>query len=338
MPSVEENLSTWDRSYDWTQGGDEWSSAWGGAEAEWFGTILPRIHSFILAGTVLEIAPGYGRWTHYLKDSCEKLILVDLAERCIDACKQRFASSSHITYHVNDGKSLEMIADNSIDFVFSFDSLVHAEADVLEAYLSQLAKKLKPNGVGFIHHSNLGMYSELIAMTKKAPPASRGLLIEKGELIDLETAWHAQSMTAKLFEEYCEDAGMQCISQELIGWFNKFLVGCFSTFTPKDSAWARPNRVLENSRFMDEVKMINSLSLLYSTSPFYECFHDGANHERVWGWAWDKHHPNTTVAVDVYYDDELIASGVEASEYRPDLTPYTRDGGCHALIISCLGT
>src|SRR5207253_469039 len=169
MPSVEENLSTWDRSYDWTQGGDEWSSAWGGAEAEWFGTILPRIHSFIPAGTVLEIAPGYGRWTHYLKDSCEKLILVDLAERCIDACKQRFASSSHITYHVNDGKSLEMIADNSIDFVFSFDSLVHAEADVLEAYLSQLAKKLKPNGVGFIHHSNLGMYSELIAKTRQTP-------------------------------------------------------------------------------------------------------------------------------------------------------------------------
>jgi len=42
-------------------------------------------------------------------------------------------------------------------------------------------------------------------------------------------------------------------------------------------------------------------------------------------------HPNTSVAVDVYYDDELIASGVEASEYRPDLSPYTKDGGCHAF-------
>jgi cyclopropane fatty-acyl-phospholipid synthase-like methyltransferase len=39
------------------------------------------------------------------------------------------------------------------DFVFSFDSLVHVESDVIENYLTQLAKKLKPNGIGFIHHS-----------------------------------------------------------------------------------------------------------------------------------------------------------------------------------------
>ena len=37
-----------------------------------------------------------------------------------------------------------MIQDKSIDFVFSFDSLVHAEAEVIEAYLNQLAMKLQP--------------------------------------------------------------------------------------------------------------------------------------------------------------------------------------------------
>ena len=49
-----------------------------------------------------------------------------------------------------------MVEDGSIDFVFSFDSLVHVEADVLDAYLDQLARKLTPDGVGFIHHSNMG--------------------------------------------------------------------------------------------------------------------------------------------------------------------------------------
>ena len=152
MPSVEENLRVWDQSYDWTQEGNEWSAAWGGPEAEWFGTIFPRIHGFLPNGTILEIAPGFGRWTHYLKDYCDKLILVDLSEKCIEACRRRFSSSSHITYHVNDGRSLEMIADKSVDFVFSFDSLVHAEADVLEAYLIQLGRKLKLKGTGFVHH------------------------------------------------------------------------------------------------------------------------------------------------------------------------------------------
>ena len=55
MPSVEENLRVWDQSYDWTQEGNEWSAAWGGPEAEWFGTIFPRIHGFLPNGTILKI-------------------------------------------------------------------------------------------------------------------------------------------------------------------------------------------------------------------------------------------------------------------------------------------
>ncbi len=70
--------------------------------------------------------------------------------------KKRFISNDNIEYHINDGKSLEQIQDESIDFAFSFDSLVHAESDVIQAYLEQLGKKLKPDGVGFIHHSNIG--------------------------------------------------------------------------------------------------------------------------------------------------------------------------------------
>ena len=127
-------------------------------EAQWFGAILPRIHLFIPTGTLLEIAPGHGRWTHYLRKYCERLLVVDLSQKGIEACQKRFAGSPNITYHVNDGVSLSMIADESVDFAFSFDSLVHAEMDVIGSYVAQLAKKLKPNGVGFFHHSNMGSY------------------------------------------------------------------------------------------------------------------------------------------------------------------------------------
>src|SRR5512143_2338398 len=124
MPPVEWNLQQWNQEYSWTKQGDERSSSWGGAEAQWFGAILPRIHAFIPAQNILEIAPGFGRWTNFLRGQCERLVVVDMAESCITACRQRFATDSHISYHVNDGKSLEMIPDGSVDFVFSFDSLV----------------------------------------------------------------------------------------------------------------------------------------------------------------------------------------------------------------------
>ena len=89
---------------------------------QWYGSILPRISAFVPADTILEIAPGYGRWTAFLKDLCKRMIIVDLSEKCIDRCRQRFENLSHISYFVNDGKSLEMVVDGSVDFIFSFDS------------------------------------------------------------------------------------------------------------------------------------------------------------------------------------------------------------------------
>src|ERR671937_2540807 len=149
MADVEKNLRVW-RSWDWSRAGDEWSDWCGGTEAMWHGTLMPRIHRFLPAGTILEIAPGYGRWTQFLKEHCERLVLVDLAENCIAHCRERFAGEDHIAYHVNDGRSLAMVEDESVDLAFSFDSLVHADLDVLASYLDQLARKLKRDGVGFI--------------------------------------------------------------------------------------------------------------------------------------------------------------------------------------------
>src|SRR5262245_49258877 len=104
MPSVKENVQVFNEDYEWPDQGDEWSRCWGGAASQWFGTILPRLKAFVPAPTILEIAPGFGRWTHFLRPLCSGLILVDISAKCIEACKQRFARYSGIEYHVNDGQ------------------------------------------------------------------------------------------------------------------------------------------------------------------------------------------------------------------------------------------
>src|SRR3954466_7997689 len=119
MGDVKKNLAIWSAHWDWSQQGDEWSAWWGGTPSLWYGALLPRIHSFLPTGTILEIAPGYGRWTQYLKDLCDELVIVDLTDGCIEHCRRRFADSHNIEYHVNDGRSLEMVEDGSVDFVFS---------------------------------------------------------------------------------------------------------------------------------------------------------------------------------------------------------------------------
>ena len=270
MPTIEENRSTWGETYDWSLSGAEWSESWGGVHMQWFGSILPRIKAFVPTNTILEIAPGYGRWTVFLKDLCKRLILVDLSERCIDKCRQRFAEYSHISYFVNDGQSLDMVADHSVDFIFSFDSLVHAEEVVLEAYSAEFAKKLRSNGAAFVHHSNLGEYIHLAKMQSRLSkhPTLFNLLRTLRICDNVNSQWRACSMTAAKMERFAEEHGLECVSQELVTWDSTFaLIDCLSTLVPCTSKWSRENRVFKNRGFRCEVKRLSDLSRLYEWRP-----------------------------------------------------------------------
>lgn len=235
---------------------------------QWHGTILPRIRAFLPVHTILEIAPGFGRWTEFLKDYCANLVVVDHSEKCIKACQERFADSSHIIYFVNDGKSLDMIPDNTIDFIFSFDSLVHAEDTIISTYVSQFPRKLKHNGVAFIHHSNLGEYSSYLRMQSIVSkiPKLLGVLVRLGILDDARSGWRDPSMTARRMQSYAEENGLQCISQELVTWRTKrALIDCISTISKRDSIWFRDNEVFKNVFFMEEARNLLNLSRLYDS-------------------------------------------------------------------------
>ena len=238
--------------YDWKDAGEEWSAPWGTSAAQWFGAILPRIRAFLPAETILEIAPGFGRWTYYLKDYCQELWIVDRAEKCIEECRRRFAVDSHVRCYVNDGRSLSMIPDASIDFMFSFDSFVHTDREVVEAYLCELGTKLKPGGKGFIHHSNFGEYAN--SLRERLPPALTKLLI-KAEILDW--AHHRNpSMSADLFRSLCAQHGLYCLSQELVNWRGRRLIDCMSLFVRSDSAPQNPTQIVRNPNFMREAARI----------------------------------------------------------------------------------
>jgi Methyltransferase domain len=265
MASLSENLEFWRTKWDWSGSGDEWSRWWGDTPSFWHGAILPRIHTMLPVPTILEIAPGYGRWTQYLKDGCRHLELVDLAENCIEHCRERFADSDHIEYHVNDGRSLAMIEDHSVDFAFSFDSLVHVEPEVIGGYLAQLAHKLTPGGVGFIHHSNAGTLKVPMALSRRLPPRLFNLLRRRGIAVDL-IAWRDPRMTGEIFRRQCHEAGLACVSQELVSWeFGRYPTDCFSVIAAAGSCWDRPTRTVRNHSFGGEARR---MAELYANSSF----------------------------------------------------------------------
>ena len=154
----------------------------------------------------------------------------------------------------------EMVLDGTIDFAFSFDSLVHAEEDVMRAYVDHLAAKLKPDGVAFLHHCNTGQYRRYFAVMRGIPGLRR-LLWRLGNVGN--THWRAQSMTAGKLRAFAQAAGLQVIGQELVNWRTAMLTDCFSTFTPVGSVWARPNRLIKNRHFMQEARRVARLAAPY---------------------------------------------------------------------------
>lgn len=248
MPSVEQNLEMW--SPQWGHNGSPWSERWGNVPAQWYGCVYPRIARYLPAKRVLEIAPGYGRWTGYLLDHCDVLHGVDISQTAIAACRKKFGEArgrfwrrSERLFRQNDGRSLSLFAGNRYGFVFSFDSLVHADVDVLAAYIEQIVPMLDRGGVCFIHHSNLGEYG---------PDAPN-------------PGFRSADVTGEKVEALVEQAGGRVIVQEKLVWNPEetMLRDCFTLFGRKsDLADVSPRR-LRSAEFTTQSRLIKATIAVY---------------------------------------------------------------------------
>ena len=257
VPDVGQNKRFWEAEYDWSHAGWEWSAAWGGPESQWHASVLPRVSAFLPARTVLEIAPGFGRWTGFLLPLCDRLIGVDIASNCVKRCRERFAAQEHAAFHQNDGRSLDMVRDGEIDFAFSFDSLVHCEADVLDAYVGELSRTLSPHGVAFIHHSNMGALRDPLDPEATPPAQGRGA-----------------TMSARSMRRSCMRYGLCLAGIELVTWGTaETLNDCFSTITRRGSRFERRTAFRRNTRFMAEAEAARSLEELYGARSFPKLVH-----------------------------------------------------------------
>lgn len=163
MPSLDWNFRTWNDIHDWTSNGDEWSYMAEHCRVPYQVWKRQLIEHFLVpyarGADVLEIAPGHGRWSEALVGVARTITLVDFSPSCIEACRERFAGCEHVTYHVNDGRSLSAVADESVDFVWSFDSFVHMDPRVIDGYLAECGRVLRPGGYLVVHHADKRRWS-----------------------------------------------------------------------------------------------------------------------------------------------------------------------------------
>lgn len=285
MATIAENRQTWDGVYDWDTGGEEWSGAWGSSATQWSASIAPRLLPLLPAKLLLEIAPGAGRWTRFLLDHCDRYLGIDLSDRSVAICRERFRDQPKARFQATDGRSMEAAESRSVDVCFSFDSLVHADPDVIAAYVGELARVLSDDGIAFIHHSNRGgLGSEgggidrlswrvdqlrrwtirrhgLAAVIRSATTASQRQRVWR-------TGWRSETMSAAAFQRMTAAAGLRCVGQELISWPGTHrLIDCISLAARPGSRWDRPNVIARNHAFVGEAVSADRRSSIFDSLP-----------------------------------------------------------------------
>ena len=255
--NIQDNKKTWN-DCSFPENGDIWSRKWGNTDWLWNITIRPRLeairkakreYGFPYFGNTFEIASGMGRITRHLiryildqgNDDNYTLFGNDLTEKCVEHCNDQL--QPHYQGYLTDGKTIEA-DNNTLDFIFSWDSLVHTDKEVMYAYAKEIKRTLGEGGLAFIHHSNLGSFVRIV---------------ELEHLRDKE-------VSAEWFLEVCRDIGLYVVSQELIGWGCNDLIDCFTVLRKPSKDGLNQMLVtkeIENPKFMEEAAIAKRLWTLY---------------------------------------------------------------------------
>jgi ubiquinone/menaquinone biosynthesis C-methylase UbiE len=117
----------------------------------------------------------------------QRLYAVDFHQELLDELAKSFHCPQLIPLK-NEGCDFPGIADSSIDFVFSFGVFVHLEFDIIEGYLSEIRRVLKPGGTAVIQYSDKSkpMAQSNQGFAENYPNRMRRAVLDRGFFIESE--------------------------------------------------------------------------------------------------------------------------------------------------------
>jgi SAM-dependent methyltransferase len=106
-----------------------------------------------------ELACGHGRHAEQLlrlkPQHVQMLYCLDVIQNNIDVTSRRLAPFPRVRCMLSNGKDFQPIATGELTAIYCYDAMVHFSPDIVESYLADAYRALRPGGRALLHHSNL---------------------------------------------------------------------------------------------------------------------------------------------------------------------------------------
>jgi len=177
--------------------------------------------------SMLEIGCGIGRMTQYFAKIFGQVTAVDVAPEMVERATQLWGHLENVRFVEGNGSDLSQIANDSMDFVFSFYVLNHvSDPNIVLNYVSEAGRVLKPGGHALLHMrvSELNPWSPPMLMSRirwlgKSPKArlwwNQGIertgLAMKTDILtryDQFESWHGSEVPWPRLETTLQNAGL----------------------------------------------------------------------------------------------------------------------------------
>lgn len=164
---------------------------WGGNSS------ILRMFNRLDLTNVIELASGRGRHVGNYIDKAGSVTLVDILDKNINFCRERFHDFNKVHYYCNNGFNLEKLESDTYTALFSYDAVVHFEMMDIYEYLKDIHRVLAKGGRVLIHHSNY----------------------DKDYKASFISSPHGRSyMNAEIFAYLAYRCGFRILEQNVIAW------------------------------------------------------------------------------------------------------------------------
>lgn len=115
---------------------------------------------FVKDKVVLDAASGEGYGSYMLAEYANSVTGVDISQQAIEAAKKKYNDRSNLTYKQGSVADLSFVESNSIDVVVSFETIEHVPEDVQNAFVKEIKRVLKEDGLLIMSSPNKKEYSD----------------------------------------------------------------------------------------------------------------------------------------------------------------------------------